>query len=141
MDLIEQAADVTQLKSKINDLIKNKVSIETKRIKNDNPGTPDSISQRISEIIEGVYLENLDGNNGLYGKLYHVFDKYLSEQDLKFVINFHSSDRGQKFSKVISQIIKECVVIEKDWSDQLKPTIEGRLKPEYIGRNVNIYKN
>jgi hypothetical protein len=136
--LIQKAMEVMRVKSRMDGFIGKIVSAKVKRIQKDNPGVSDSMMMEIQTVINGVYRENLDGVEGLYPKLYQVVDKYLSDDDLKFVMNYNASDGGQRYSKVAPRVIQESGEIERKWSNKLEPVIMERLKDKFKGANLNF---
>lgn len=139
LDLIEKAISVMNLKAQMQGLIENMAEVKVKRMQNNNPGLPDSTAAEAKTIMEGVYAANLE--KGLYPQLYKVFDKYLSKDDLQFAVNFHTSDAGQRFSKVAPQIIQEGMALEKTWSDHLQPRIDEKLRDRFKGLHLKIEGN
>ena len=136
--LIQKAMEVMHVKSKMDGFIGKIVSAKVKRIQKDNPGVSDSMLVEIQAVINGVYRENLDGGDGLYAKLYQVVDKYLSDDDLKFVMNYNASDGGQRYSKAAPKVIQEAGEIERKWSNKLEPVIMARLKGKFKGADLNF---
>ena len=130
--LIQKAMDVMHLRSKMDGFINRIVTVKVQRIKNDNPDASDSTISQVHDVIAGVYNENLDGNDdALYPQLYEVVDKYLTEDDLKFVMNYNASDGGQRYAKLAPRVIQEASDVEKKWNDALAPIIKQRVKDQF----------
>ncbi len=129
--LIQKAMQTMHVDSRMNGFIGKIVAVKVKRIRNDNPGMSDSLASEIHKVIAGVYQENLDTTDGLYPQLYQVVDKYLTEDDLKFVVNYNGSDGGQRYAKLAPQIIQEAGAVEGKWNDKLQPEIRKRLKTQF----------
>ncbi len=131
LDLIEQAVAAMNLKPKFDDFLDAGVAVEVQRIRNDNPGLPDSTAEEMQNIIQSVYASHLQGDNGLFPQLYAVFDKYLTMDDLQFVIHYHGSDGGQRFAQVIPRILDEDMKIETRWREQLRPAVLQALQDRF----------
>ena len=136
--LIEKAMDAMRLKPRIEGMIDNVATVKVKRIQNDNPGISDSVLTEVRDVIRRVYRENMDGREGLYPRVYAIFDKYLTEDDLKFAVNFNASDAGQRYSKVAPRIAQESVELGKKWTDKLEPEILSRLKDRFGNDSLKI---
>jgi len=136
--LIQKAMEVMHVKSKMDGFIEKTVSVKAQRIQNDNPDSvSDSLLREIRSIISRVYQDHLDGNEGLYPQLYTVVDHYLTDDDLKFVMNYNASDGGQGYAKVAPRIVRDALEIEKKWSDQLEPVIREKLADRFQGLNFH----
>ena len=135
--LIQKAMDIMHIKSKMDGFIRNVAAVKAKRIQNDNLGMSDSLAGEIQTAISGVYQENLEGDNGLYPQLYQIVDKYLTDDDLKFVMHYNQSDGGQRYAKLAPRIVGEAVEVERKWSENLEPVIVERLNDRFQGLNFS----
>jgi hypothetical protein len=131
LDLIQKAMQVMRVESRMDAFIARTVAVKVKRVQNDNPGISDSSVSEVQKIISEVYQENLDTLDGLYPQLYEVVDKYLTEDDLKFVVNYNGSDGGQRYSKLAPQIIQEASLVESKWNQKLQPIIRQMLQERF----------
>ncbi len=129
--LIQKAMDVMHLRSMMDGFINQIVNVKVARIQNDNPAVSDTELSLVHDVIAGVYGQNLDGDGGLYPQLYQVVDKYLSEDDLKFVMNYNGSDGGQRYAKVAPQVIADASDVEKQWDQSLQPFIQQQLANQF----------
>ena len=89
--LIQQALASMKLDAKIQGMINTRVEARVQKIRIDNPGLSDSLSQEIRSTIAQVYQENRDGRDGLDAQVYAVFDRHLTEEDLKFISKFNAA--------------------------------------------------
>ena len=130
--LIQKAMETMRLKSKMDGFINKVVNVKVQRIRNDNPGMSDTTVTEVRNTIAGVYQENLEGkDDALYPQLYAVVDKYLTDDDLKFVLNYKQSDGGQRYAKLAPRIIAEAGEVERKWDERLTPEIGRRLKDRF----------
>lgn len=129
--LIQKAMEVMRIKSRMESYIGKIVDVKVKRIQNDSPRVADSVLSDIRATISGVYRENLESENGLYPQLYQVVDKYLMDDDLKFVVNYNGSDGGQRYAKLAPRIVQEASEVERRWGERLEPLIKERLKKKF----------
>ena len=136
--LIEQAIVAMKLKPKVIQFIDKLAIIETKKILLGNPTLADSNHLKIKSTISQIYLEHLEGNSGLYYRIYGVLDKYLSEEDLQFVVHFNSSDGGKRYSQVLSRMLVESGEAENNWATELKPLILQKLRSQFPKANLKL---
>jgi len=122
---------VMRVDSRMDAFIGKIVAVKVKRIQNDNPGISDSLVGEIQKVISGVYEENLDTTDGLYPQLYQVVDKYLTEDDLRFVVNYNGSDGGQRYAKLAPQIVQNASLVESKWDEKLQPVIRQNLRERF----------
>src|SRR5690606_26106779 len=96
LDLIKRAAAAMKLDQRIHGLVRQQVESRVDAFRIDNPGAPDSLVATARTLIAGVYAENLEGRNGLMPRVYTVLDRHLTEEDLRFAVNFSGSDQGRR---------------------------------------------
>ena len=86
-----------------------------------------SAAEKARGVIRGAYAEERQGRDGLDAKVYAVFDRHLTEEDLEFVTNFRASDNGKRYREVAPRIVNECVDAGLRWAERLEPRIRERL--------------
>ena len=136
--LIQQALASMKLDQKIQGMINTRVEAKVQKIRIDNPGLPDSLVQDIRATIAQVYQENRDGRDGLDAQVYAVFDRHLTEEDLKFISKFNESDNGKRYREVAPRIVNESVEVGRRWSDRLDPEIRRRLEDRFREWNLKL---
>jgi hypothetical protein len=136
LGLIREAMAAMKLDAKIQGMINARVEARTQKIRIDNPQVTDSLANEIRATIAQVYAENRAGREGLDNLVYAVFDRHLTEEDLKFVGSFNSSDNGKRYREVAPRIVKESVDAGQRWSERLEPEIRKRLLERF--RDLNL---
>ena len=137
-----------KLDQKIEGMIHAKAVARAQKIRIENPEDPevtpedsllpDSAFADARNIIAQVYQENRGGRDGLDMQVYAVFDRYLSEDDLKFVANFNGSDNGKRYREVAPRIVSECLQVGQNWSERLEPEIRRRLEERFRGKGLKL---
>ena len=140
LSLIEKMMETLNMKSQMAQLAGNMISIQVDQITKKNPGISDSLRYEIKKTIADVFMEGMEGKEGLYNKLYGVYDKYLNENDLKAIIAFYSSDVGKKFVELSPQMMQESIQLGKIWGENLSPIITDRLIKKFKKEKLNIGK-
>jgi hypothetical protein len=136
LSLIREAMTAMKLDAKIQGMIDGKVEARTQKVRIENPGLSDSVAHEIRATIREVYAENRGGREGLDNQVYAVFDRHLSEEDLRFATNFQASDNGKRYREVAPRIVNESVDAGQRWVERLEPEIRRRL--EYRFREWNL---
>jgi hypothetical protein len=138
LSLIREAMTAMKLDLKIQGMIDAKAEARAQKIRIDNPEVSDSVAAEIRATIRDVYAENRAGREGLDNQVYAVFDRHLTEEDLKFATRFQSSDNGKRYREVAPRIVNESVGAGQRWADRLEPEIRRRLEDRFREWNLKI---
>jgi hypothetical protein len=131
VELIRQAMTAMKLDQKIQGMIDAKIAARVQKIRIENPEVNDSVAGAIRETVALVYSENREGRDGLDRRVLEVFDRHLSEADLRFVANFNGSDNGKRYREVAPRIVSECLQAGQFWSERLEPELRRRLESSF----------
>jgi hypothetical protein len=133
LDLIKQAMAAMRLDQKIQALVDQRVEAKVQAARIDNPGLNDSLAVEIREVIAGVYATKMEGPEGLLPRVYAVFDRHLTEEDLRFAVQFRGSDQGRRYREIAPRVVHESVETGRVWSERLDPEIHRRLEDRFRG--------
>jgi len=128
LDLIKQAMAAMKIDQRIQGLVHQRIETRVEALRLENPELSDSLVAEARAVITSVYRENLEGRDGLMFKVYSVLDRRLTEDDLKFAVNFKGSDQGKRYREMVPRIVSESLEAGRLWSESLEPEIRGRLK-------------
>jgi hypothetical protein len=128
LDLIKQATAAMKLDQRIRGLVAQRVDARVEQLRLDHPGLSDSLASVARSIIAAVYEENLEGRDGLMFKVYSVLDRRLTDEDLKFAVNFKGSDQGKRYRELIPRVVAESLEAGRLWVDRLEPEVRKRLE-------------
>lgn len=138
LDLIKRAMNVMKLDQRIHGLVRQQVEARVEVIRLDNPGLPDSLAQEARTLIADVYAENLEGRDGLMSRVHAVLDRHLTEEDLRFAVNFSGSDQGRRYRERVPRVVAESLEAGRVWSERLEPEIRRRLETALRGTDVKL---
>ncbi|MFH1760896.1 MAG: DUF2059 domain-containing protein [bacterium] len=62
--------------------------------------------------------------------LVDIYDRYLTEEDIKSIINFYSSPTGKKFVSVMPQIIQESMTEGQKWGQDIGVKMFKKLQEQ-----------
>ena len=138
LDRIKRAVDAMNLRPQMDALIENAAALRARRIFNDNPDLPDSVQAGIRDAVASAYRDHLDDDRGLYGRLYLILDRYLTEDDLKFAVDYRGSDSGRRFAQVLPRILHDASDAIQSWQHDLEPEIESRIRARFANREFRF---
>jgi hypothetical protein len=87
------------------------------------PEISDSNWKDIDAYIKGSFSELIE-------QLTPVYKKYLTEEDLKHIIDFYQTDTGKNFAQKAPLIAQESMLIGKKWGMQLGQKIQELSKDQ-----------
>ena len=76
------------------------------------------------------FAKDLDPN-GLVDLIVPIYQKYLTEQDVKELITFYNTRVGKKFLKLQPVMGKEAMIAGQAWGKGIATTILKKYKAEY----------
>lgn len=107
-------------------------------LKKTSPNVDPKVFDVMRESVEEVMTEEFEKNNSLNNLIYPIYDKYLTEQDLKALIEFNKSPVGQKVNKVMPQIQQEAMAAGATWGRTMGPKIQARVEKKLKEKNLSI---
>jgi hypothetical protein len=131
LDLIKQAMSAMKLDARIQGLVHQRVDARMQRLRIDNPGLTDSVLAEMRAEVTAVHISRLEGADGLLPRVYDILDKRLTEEDLRFAVNFRGSDQGKRYRELVPRIVQEATDAGRDWADGLEPEIKRRLEARF----------
>jgi hypothetical protein len=138
LELIKQATTAMNLDQRIRGLVAQRVEADVEDLRLRNPALSDSLAGVARAVIRSVYDEHLHGRDGLMSKVYAVLDRRLTEDDLKFAVNFKNSDQGKRYREVVPRVVQESLEAGRLWSERLEPEINRRLEDRLRGTKLNL---
>ncbi len=136
LDLIKRATAAMKLDQRIHALVRQHVDARMETFRLDNPGLPDSAAREARAVIAGVYAENLSGRDGLMPRVYAVLDRHLTEEDLRFAVDFSGSDQGRRYRERAPRVVAESLEAGRAWSERLEPEVRRRLGTVARGQSM-----
>jgi uncharacterized protein len=89
--------------------------------------------ERRHEIVEDFTKRFLARANsqGLIAQVIPVYDKYLTDDDVKAVIRFYKSPVGQRLLKIMPEMMKEASAAGQQWGEQIAHDVLQEMAQEY----------
>lgn len=138
LELMKQAMASMRLDQRIHGMVAHRVELRLKGVLDENPGLSDSLASEVRGVIAEVYAVNLEGRNGLMPRVYAVLDRHLTEEDLRFAVNFRESDQGRRYREKVPRVVNESLETGRDWAERLEPDIRRRLEVAFRGTELKF---
>jgi hypothetical protein len=138
LELIRQAIVAMKIDLRIQDIVYQRVETKALAIAMDNPEVSDTMLNEIRGTIAGVYAENMEGRDGLMPRVCAVLDRRLTEDDLRFAVDFRGSDQGKRFRELVPRVVFDISEAGRAWGERLEPVITRRLEDRFRGRGVRF---
>ena len=71
----------------------------------------------------------------LIDMLIPIYEKYLTEDDLKAIIDFYTSDAGKKYAEKTPAIMQESMVVGQEWGMSIAEAFNKKLEERSIRTN------
>jgi hypothetical protein len=95
-------------------------------LKSNHPDVPEESFDIIRKEIELVIAEELD-KGSFQNRIYPIYAKYFTEEDIKGLIEFNKSALGRKANEVMPQLLQESMHAGQSWSQELRATLVERV--------------
>ncbi len=127
LDMIKDAMASMRLDDRIQSMVDQQIDIKARRIANDNPDLTEDEVRVVRRTIAGVYAANMRGRGGLMDRVHVIFDRYFTEEDLRFAVRFRDSDGGRRYRDLAPRAVHDAMDAGMRWSEELEPEIRRRL--------------
>lgn len=87
----------------------------------------------LSKMLLGIYEKALyteESLNILLEKMYIIYDKYYTTQDLRDMLEFYKSDIGKKTLRVMPYVLRDSTTAGVEWSQEMLSPMEGKIYEE-----------
>jgi hypothetical protein len=138
LELIRQATVAMKIDQRIHGLIRQRVDARVAALRIDNPGLSDSLAAAARVVVAAAYASRVEGRDGLMARVHAVLDRHLTEEDLKFAVNFKGSDQGKRYRELAPRVVAESVEAGRVWGESLEPEIRRRLEETFRGQNLKL---
>ena len=94
-------------------------------MKKSNPDMDSAELDIISSEVTAIMDENMDA---LMKEIIAIYGNHLTDAEVKGLIQFYSSDLGQKLIKVMPALMQESTGVGLRWGQSLQPLIAKRIE-------------
>lgn len=95
------------------------------------------VQDMIREEVDIFILEQLD-NEVLQQKMYRVYARYFTLEELQGLIAFNKTDIGRKANKVMPILMRESMSAAQDWSVEIGPELSARVKERLDREGIKL---
>jgi hypothetical protein len=104
-------------------------------IKSAHPNIPPKVLDAVPEIVNQTIREQLPA---LTETVIALYAQYYSEDDIKSLIAFYSSDIGKKSIEVTPLLMRDSMSKGMQWGQSLAPQIRQHLQDRFKKDNIDI---
>jgi len=132
---IEQLLQITGALSLGKQMAMSLVAQISQTLKKARPDIPQRLLDALPEEVEAVFEANItsfkEATIPLYGK-------YFTGAEIKQMLQFYSTDLGQKTIKVMPALLQESMVVGQQWGQSLTPIIDARIRARFKKEGIQI---
>jgi hypothetical protein len=104
-------------------------------IKKSRPDVPQKLMDALPEEVSAVFDENIAS---FREAVIPMYSKYFTASEIKQMVQFYSTELGQKVIKVMPALVQESIAIGQAWGQSLGPRIDARIKARFKRDGVVI---
>jgi len=97
-------------------------------LKTQHPETSDRVITVIRNEVIAICKEQVDAPGGLMDQMIPVYDKYLTDKEIRELIAFYQTDTGKKVIEALPKITSEAIAVGQKWGQSLIPEFTRRLQ-------------
>lgn len=137
----EKRADIERLLAMTNALGVGKqmatavVANLTQALQKARPDIPQAALNVLPTEVAAVFDENI---GSLKEEIIPIYHKYFTAAELKEMIQFYSTDLGQKTIRVMPSLLQEGMAVGQRWGQSLGPQINQRVTTKLRQQGVKI---
>lgn len=136
LEMIQEAMEAMRLDDNIQSMVDREVDRRTRRIAGDNPELTEEEVREVRRVIADVHAARMHGRGGLMPRVHAVFDRYFTEEDLRFAVRFPGSDGGRRYRELVPRAVHDAMDAGRRWSEDLDLEIRRRLRA--VNRNLKL---
>ncbi|HJY75531.1 MAG TPA: DUF2059 domain-containing protein [Burkholderiales bacterium] len=104
-------------------------------LKKARPDIPQRVLDALPEEVGAVFEANIPSFKDTMIPLY---GKYFTGAEIKQMLQFYSTDLGQKTIKVMPALLKESMAAGQQWGESLTPMIDARIRARLKKEGIKI---
>jgi hypothetical protein len=97
------------------------------------------IPQRALDLLPGEIAAVFEENTASFKEsVIPIYDRYFTDAELKQLIQFYSTDVGQKAIKVLPGLMRDAMAAGQQWGQSLGPEINRRIAAKLKQQGVKL---
>jgi len=101
-----------------------------------NPDIDQRMIDIMEEAVEDVIREEFIENKEYVKMIYPIYSKYLTQDDLKQLIEFNDTPVGKKIIKVLPIVTQEALQASQAYAQVLEPKLLQRLAERFVKEGI-----
>ena len=132
---IQKMMDMTGAMAIAQQMVDQMMLLINRDIRARRPDVPQKVIDALREEVNGVVRDNLSSLVGLMFPLYH---KYFTHEDIKGMIQFYSTELGQKLIRTLPSLTQESMRAGAQWGQSLERELDRRLKNRLLKEGIDL---
>ena len=110
----------------------------TELLKKTNPNTTTKAFTIVEEEVNALIKEEMIVKGSFYEKIYPIYHKYLTLNDIRELIDFYKSPVGEKIITVLPILTQESIIAGQSWGQHLGPLIQERIIKRFEKEGISL---
>ena len=107
----------------------------TRNLKKARPDIPENVLNLLPAEVEATFDENMDA---LKEEIIPIYHRHFTGAEVKGMIQFYSTELGQKTVKVMPALMQEGMLVGQRWGQSLAPKINQRITSKLMQQGVKL---
>ncbi len=103
-----------------------------------NPELPEKAMDILEEEADIVVKEQMISKNGFLDKIYPIYSKHFTHDELKELIEFYKRPLGKKIIEKMPVVSYEGTVAGQSWGIELVPLLKKRLSERFKKEGIHV---
>lgn len=90
------------------------------------------VTQKHISVMQEVVSDVIDSElDGFFDRMYPIYDKHFSEEDLRNVVAFYDTPTGKRLVSATPALMQDTMVLAQQWANDIQPVIQNRLTTRF----------
>ncbi|MBI1397240.1 MAG: DUF2059 domain-containing protein [Betaproteobacteria bacterium] len=107
----------------------------TNSLRQSRPDVPKEVLDLLPEIIHETFAAKM---GALKDEMIPIYHRHFTDDEIREMIRFYSTDLGQKTIRVMPSLIQESMVAGRHWGEALAPELQRRIRARFKQAGVEI---
>lgn len=92
----------------------------------------------VNEEVNKLVGEEMTRKGGYIDQVIPIYNKYLTQDDVKGLLKFYASPLGKKMVATLPLLMRESMQVGQQWAQALGPKLEQRLKTKFAEKGISL---
>jgi hypothetical protein len=110
----------------------------SKAMKARRPDLPPEAYTIVNEEVNKLVGEEMTRKGGYIDQVIPLYNKYLSQEDVRGLLKFYASPLGKKLVSTLPLLTRESMQVGQQWAQGLGPKLDQRLKARFAEKGIKM---